>query len=72
MNPAAWKAWSEGAAPELRLLFDNGTLEAMKVARRKYPNDCGPGHPQYQDLRHECTCQLDILAESIQGEYDDA
>lgn len=66
----AWRSWAENASPELMALFDAGSRNVVYEVRRRYPGDCGPNHPGYQEMKHEATTALDNLAETIQGEHD--
>jgi len=61
----AWRSWAVHASPELLEQFDRQSGELMREIRRKYPPDCGPSHPQYQDLKCECSRELRHLTERI-------
>jgi len=66
MSVAVWRAWAEAAPPELRREFDMNSLECVRTVRRDYPPDCGPNHPQYLEMRNDCTAALDKLSERIE------
>jgi len=62
---AAWRAWSEEAAPELLERFDRQSLEVLRSVRHRFPHDCGPQHPAYQELRWQSIEALDALCQEI-------
>jgi len=67
---SAWRRWAESAPPDLREAFEIGCHDALGRARRRFPPDCGPHHPQYQDLKKACTCELNQLAERIEDDAE--
>lgn len=71
-SASAWKSWGAHASPDLVEKFNGECLDVMKEVRRTYPADCGPNHPQYGDLKRDCTNGLNRLAERIQGEEDES
>jgi len=66
----AWRSWSANAPMELLDCFNAGSRAVVAEVRRRYPADCGPKHPAYQQMKSEATQALDDLAETIQGEHD--
>lgn len=70
-NSAAWREWSMDADPDLLHDFNDASLEVLRRVRARYPLDCGSGHAQYLDMRRECVCELDSLAQRIQDDAVD-
>jgi hypothetical protein len=72
MGSAAWREWSEDASPELFAFFNARADEEMYVVRRQFPPDCGPRHPQYFDLKRQTVEALDLLAQCLLEEHENA
>jgi len=70
VTASVWRSWSERADPELVEAFNGRSVECMRGVRAQYPSNCGPKHPQYQDMRRDCVDALNRLSEAIQGEAD--
>jgi len=64
-SAAVWRAWAADAAPDLLDEFNTSSSSRLQEVRRGFPPDCGPGHPQYLDLRKLSVEALNLLAEEL-------